>query len=99
MSIPIDRLVRSHRKTIAIVIERDGRLTVRAPLHLSGPSIQAFVESHAEWIAKNPPAPVSTSIQAKLLRWSEHLIRVMKVKEKVSGCFRSKQAAVMCRQI
>ena len=53
MSIPIDRLVRSHRKTVAIVIERDGRLTVRAPLHLSGPRIQAFVESHADWIAKN----------------------------------------------
>ena len=53
MSIPIDRLVRSHRKTVAIVIERDGRLTVRAPLHLSGLRIQAFVESHADWIAKN----------------------------------------------
>ena len=53
MSIPIDRLVRSRRKTVAIVIERDGRLTVRAPLRLSGGRIQAFVESHADWIAKN----------------------------------------------
>ncbi len=53
MTIPIDRLVRSHRKTIAIVIERDGQLTVRAPLHLSASRIQAFVESHADWIAKN----------------------------------------------
>jgi predicted metal-dependent hydrolase len=53
MSIPIDRLIRSHRKTVAIVIERDGQLTVRAPLHLSVPRIQAFVESHADWIAKN----------------------------------------------
>ena len=53
MSIPIDRLVRSHRKTVAIVIERDGQLTVRAPLHLSGSHIQAFVESHADWIEKN----------------------------------------------
>ena len=53
MSTPIDRLVRSRRKTVAIVIERDGRLTVRAPLRLSGPRIQEFVESHADWIAKN----------------------------------------------
>jgi hypothetical protein len=64
MSIPIDRLVRSRRKTVAIVIERDGRLTVRAPLRLSAPRIQEFVESHADWIAKNlarlraaPPPP------------------------------------------
>ena len=48
----IDRLVRSRRKTVAIVIERDGRLTVRAPLRLSEARIQAFVESHADWIAK-----------------------------------------------
>jgi len=65
MSIPIDRLVRSRRKTVAIVIERDGRLTVRAPMHLSASRIQAFVESHADWIAKTlarlqaaPPATI-----------------------------------------
>jgi predicted metal-dependent hydrolase len=65
MSIPIDRLVRSRRKTVAIVIERDGRLTVRAPLRLSESRIQVFVESHAGWIAKTlarlqaaPPAPI-----------------------------------------
>jgi hypothetical protein len=53
MTISIDRLVRSRRKTVAIIIERDGRLTVRAPLHLSGLRIQDFVESHADWIVKN----------------------------------------------
>ena len=65
MSIPIDRLVRSRRKTVAIVIERDGCLTVRAPLCLSAARIQAFVESHAGWIAKTrtrlqaaSPAPI-----------------------------------------
>ena len=65
MSIPIDRLVRSRRKTVAIVIERDGRLTVRAPLRLSELRIREFVESHAAWIAKTlarlqaapPPLP------------------------------------------
>ena len=64
MPIPIDKLVRSSRKTVAILIERDGRLTVRAPLRLSTARIQAFVESHVDWIAKTrarlltaPPAP------------------------------------------
>jgi predicted metal-dependent hydrolase len=53
MSISIDRLVHSRRKTIALVIERDGSLTVRAPLHMTEAHIRSFVESHAEWIAKN----------------------------------------------
>jgi predicted metal-dependent hydrolase len=53
MPIPIDKLVRSRRKTVALILERDGRLTVRAPLHLSAPRIQEFVESRTDWIAKN----------------------------------------------
>jgi len=53
MTVPINRLVRSRRKTIALVIERDGSLTVRAPLRLSEENIQAFVEKHATWVAKH----------------------------------------------
>jgi predicted metal-dependent hydrolase len=53
MSISIDRLVRSRRKTVAIVVERDGSLTVRAPLRMAETRIRAFVESHGDWIAKN----------------------------------------------
>ncbi len=53
MSISIDRLVRSRRKTIALVIERDGNLTVRAPLKMTEVRIRAFVETHADWIKKN----------------------------------------------
>jgi predicted metal-dependent hydrolase len=64
MSIPIYKLVRSRRKSIAIIVERDGSLTVRAPLRMGEARIQAFVESHADWIAKNQAkilaaAPVS----------------------------------------
>ena len=64
MSISIDRLVRSRRKTVAIVLERDGSLTVRAPLRMAETRIRTFVESHGDWIAKNqaklraaPPLP------------------------------------------
>lgn len=53
MSIPIDKLVRSRRKTIALIIERDGSLTVRAPLSMAQARILAFVESHRDWIARN----------------------------------------------
>jgi predicted metal-dependent hydrolase len=52
MSIPIDRLIRSKRKTVAIIVEHDGKVTVRAPMRLAERHIQDFVESHAEWIAK-----------------------------------------------
>ena len=72
MPIPIDNLVRTHRKTVAILIDRDGRLTVRAPMRLSAAHIQAFVESHADWIAKTiarlqatPPAPVHRYVEGE----------------------------------
>jgi predicted metal-dependent hydrolase len=53
MPIPIDRLVRSRRRTVAIVVESDGRLTVRAPQYMAEAKIHVFVESHAAWIVKN----------------------------------------------
>jgi predicted metal-dependent hydrolase len=72
MSTPIDRLVRSHRKTIALVIERDGRLTVRAPLRMPAARIQEFVESHSDWIEKNlarlraaPPLPARRYLEGE----------------------------------
>jgi predicted metal-dependent hydrolase len=52
MPIPIDRLIHSRRKTIALVIQSDATLTVRAPLRMSTVSIQEFVEAHAGWIRK-----------------------------------------------
>lgn len=65
MSITIDRLLRTPRKTVAIIIERDGSLTVRAPLRMPELNIRAFVDSHINWIIKNrarisvlaPPIP------------------------------------------
>ncbi len=65
MSIAIDRLVRTRRRTVALIIERDGKLTVRAPLRLAEKRIQEFVQSHAEWIERSrarieaspPPQP------------------------------------------
>lgn len=63
--VEIDRLVRTRRKTIALVVEPGGRLTVRAPLRMPEATIRQFVESHTDWIVKTqakarlsaPPAP------------------------------------------
>lgn len=65
MPIPIDNIVHTRRKTIALIVQRDGTLTVRAPLRMSEARIHAFAEAHADWIAKNqakarasaPPPP------------------------------------------
>jgi predicted metal-dependent hydrolase len=70
MSIPIDRLVRTRRKTMALVIERDGSLTVRAPLRMAEGRIRDFVEGHAGWITKNQ-ARVRASLPAAPKRFVE----------------------------
>lgn len=48
--IAVDRIVRTRRKSVALVIELDGSLTVRAPLRLSRTYIDRLVEEKAGWI-------------------------------------------------
>ncbi len=47
MPIPIDRLIRSRRRSLALIVEPNGSLTVRAPLRTPEKQIRAFVESKA----------------------------------------------------
>lgn len=62
----IDQIIRSRRKTIALIIQPDGRLVVRAPLRASNQAIYQFVAQKAGWIKTKqaqikslppPPAP------------------------------------------
>jgi hypothetical protein len=62
--VQIDEIIRRKRKTIALVIQPDGRLVVRAPQHATQAQIDAAVREHSQWIAKKraqlrqtPPAP------------------------------------------
>lgn len=48
--IPIDTLIRSRRKTIALIITADGKLVVRAPLRASRAQIDQLVNDKAAWI-------------------------------------------------
>ena len=52
MPAKIDKLIRSSRKTVAILVHPDGQVTVRAPKQVPLAQIQAFVDSKAEWIEK-----------------------------------------------
>ena len=67
-------LIRSRRKTLALEI-RDCRVLVRAPMRTSQKTIDAFVASHKDWIAKHlesqrqkaasaPPPPTEAEIEA-----------------------------------
>jgi predicted metal-dependent hydrolase len=48
--ITIDKIIRSKRKTIAIILEPDGKITVRAPLRLSRVAIEQMVAEKADWV-------------------------------------------------
>jgi predicted metal-dependent hydrolase len=52
MQIEIDRLVRSKRRTIALIVERDGTFTVRAPLRVPRAEIDSFIQQKADWITR-----------------------------------------------
>jgi len=46
------KVIRTNRKTLALVVEQDSSLTVRAPLLLSQTAIDDFVRSHQDWIKR-----------------------------------------------
>ena len=52
MQIQPDTLIRSRRRTIALIIERDGTLTVRAPMRTSKAVIEEFIREKADWITR-----------------------------------------------
>jgi predicted metal-dependent hydrolase len=59
MTITIDKIVRSKRKTISLLVTAEGELIVRAPHKLSEASIHAFVEQKAGWV-ENKQAMMET---------------------------------------
>ena len=52
MSVHVDEFIRSRRRTIAIQVQADGRVIVRAPLRAAERHIREFVESKAAWILR-----------------------------------------------
>jgi predicted metal-dependent hydrolase len=48
----INKIIRSRRKTIALIIQRDGALIIRAPLRTPEKTIRELVEQKAGWITK-----------------------------------------------
>jgi predicted metal-dependent hydrolase len=50
MPTAVDQIIRSKRRTIAIIVHRDGKVIVRAPLKTPERLIRAFIESKSGWI-------------------------------------------------
>lgn len=65
ISIEVQQIIRSKRKTLALVVKPDGSLIVRVPLRTAERTIQAFIEKNASWVKKKqaealaalPPTP------------------------------------------
>ncbi|MFN8432872.1 MAG: SprT family zinc-dependent metalloprotease [Anaerolineales bacterium] len=53
MDIQIDKLVRAKRRTIALIVERDGSLTVRAPRRATLNDIYGFIHEKTDWILRS----------------------------------------------
>lgn len=53
MPIQIDKLVRAKRRTIALILERDGSLTVRAPKRATLLDIHGFIAEKTDWILRS----------------------------------------------
>jgi len=76
-------IVRSKRKTIAILVREDGSVEVRAPFFVSNAQILRFIESKQSWIAKKQAealqrlaaTPVLTPQQEELVRRTEKKLR------------------------
>ena len=52
MQIEINKLVRAKRRTIALIVERDGSLTVRAPKRATLGDIEKFIHEKSDWILR-----------------------------------------------
>ena len=50
--IPVQQIIRSRRRSIALVITPDGHLIVRAPLKAPADQINSFVQEKSGWISK-----------------------------------------------
>jgi predicted metal-dependent hydrolase len=72
MAAKIDQIIRTRRRSIAIIIDREGKLIVRAPLQATEKQIRDFVEQKSAWIqskqalaAARSPAPAKKYVNGE----------------------------------
>ena len=65
MQIKIDQLIRSKRKSIAIIVQVDGKLVVRAPLRISETRIRQFIHTKTDWILAQQKKAASLQVPVR----------------------------------
>ena len=50
MTIQIDKIIRSRRKSIYLLVDTNAGLTVKVPIRCSNRAIREAVEKHKDWI-------------------------------------------------
>lgn len=71
MEITIDKLVKSKRKTIALQINSEGHLIVRAPFCATNQEIIRFIKKHINWIIKTKEKIKERNSQFKKMEFLE----------------------------
>ena len=76
-------IVRSHRRTLALQVQSDGTIVVRAPMQCSNLQIESFIKSHQSWLDSHVsrakarglahPEPDATAQQALIAKASTQL--------------------------
>ena len=61
-------ILRSRRKTLALYVDAQGRLTARAPLSMPLSQIEAFVEEKADWIRRAVTKQQAIAAQRREIR-------------------------------
>ena len=61
----IDQIIRTKRKSIALIVEPDGRLVVRAPMRISDVDIKHLVKQKERWIREKQKQVKDKSTQSK----------------------------------
>jgi len=63
--VKIDHIIRTKRKSIALIVEPDGRLVVRAPMRVSDADIKHLVKQKERWIREKQKQVKDKSTQSK----------------------------------
>lgn len=61
--IKIQELIRTHRKTIAIIVNRDGQVIVRAPAQATKTQVQRFLDQKSNWVKRKQAEAFELSAQ------------------------------------
>ncbi len=64
MPIEVSEIIRSKRKTLALIVKPNGSLVVRAPLRTPEKTIRDFIEHHSTWIEKKQAEVLAAFPQA-----------------------------------